>query len=94
MIDADTALRWGLITEKLLPDRLLESADQIGRTIAQRPPIAAETAKLNLGAAFTMTREEAIRYERDLQTICFATEDAVEGRRAFKEKRPATFRGR
>ena len=58
------------------------------------PPIAAETAKLNLGAAFTMTREEAIWYERDLQTICFATEDAAEGRRAFKEKRPAIFRGR
>lgn len=94
MIDADMALRWGLITEKLPPDLLLERADQIGRTIAQRPPIAAETAKLNLGAAFTMTREEAIRYERDLQTICFATEDAAEGRRAFKEKRPATFRGR
>jgi enoyl-CoA hydratase/carnithine racemase len=41
-----------------------------------------------------MTREEAIRYERDLQAICFATEDAAEGRRAFKEKRPATFQGR
>jgi len=83
-------LRWGLITEKLPSDRLLERADEIGITIAQRPPIAAETAKLNLGAAFTMTREEAIRYERDLQIICFA----AEGRRALKEKRPAIFRGR
>ena len=32
---------------------------------------------------------EAIRCERDLQTICFA----AEGRRALKEKRPAIFRG-
>ncbi len=33
-------------------------------------------------------------YERDLQTICFATEDAAEGRRAFAEKRTPVFRKR
>jgi enoyl-CoA hydratase/carnithine racemase len=38
-----------------------------------------------------MPQEQAIAYERDLQTICFATEDAAEGRRAFAEKRAAVF---
>jgi enoyl-CoA hydratase len=38
--------------------------------------------------------ETAIQYERDLQTICFATQDADEGRRAFKEKRTPVFEGR
>jgi enoyl-CoA hydratase len=38
--------------------------------------------------------ENAIQYERDLQTICFATEDAAEGRRAFTQKRQPHFRGR
>jgi hypothetical protein len=32
-----------------------------------------------------MPMEKAIEYEHDLQTICFATEDADEGRAAFKE---------
>ena len=41
-----------------------------------------------------MPAEMAIEYERDLQTICFATEDAREGRAAFKEKRPPAFRRR
>jgi 1,4-dihydroxy-2-naphthoyl-CoA synthase len=41
-----------------------------------------------------MNREDAIQYERDLQTICFSTEDAAEGRQAFKEKRKPNFRGR
>jgi len=54
--------------------------------ITARAPIAAETAKLNLRAAFSMPLDKAIEYERDLQTVCFATEDAAEGRQAFKEK--------
>ena len=69
-------------------------ARAIAETIAARAPIAAETAKLNLKAAFAMPQEKAIEYERDLQTICFATEDAAEGRAAFKEKRPPVFRRR
>ena len=40
-----------------------------------------------------MGLEAAVGYERDLQTICFATEDAAEGRAAFKERRPGVFRG-
>ena len=51
-------------------------------------------AKDNLRAAYELGREAAIRYERDLQTICFATEDAAEGRRAFAEKRTPVYRGR
>jgi enoyl-CoA hydratase len=41
-----------------------------------------------------MPLENAIRYERDLQTICFATQDAAEGRAAFAGKRTPHFRGR
>jgi enoyl-CoA hydratase len=41
-----------------------------------------------------MPLEQAIEYERDLQTICFATEDAKEGRAAFLEKRAPVFRRR
>ena len=73
---------------------LLTRARAIAATIASRAPIAAETAKLNLRAAFTMPLEQAIEYERDLQTICFATADAAEGRAAFKEKRAPVFRRR
>ncbi|MFC0807924.1 hypothetical protein ACFHWW_21035 [Ensifer sp. P24N7] len=36
------------------------------------------TAKANLKAAVSMPLEKAIEYERDLQTICFATEDGAE----------------
>ncbi len=93
-ISADKALAWGLISEIVESTQLQARAKQIAETIARRAPIAAETAKLNLKAAYAMPLEKAIEYERDLQTICFATEDAREGRAAFKQKRQATFRRR
>jgi enoyl-CoA hydratase len=94
MIDAERALGWGLVSEVLAPDALMPRAEELARTIASRAPIAAETAKLDLHAAFSMPLDKAIGYERDMQAICFATEDAQEGRAAFAEKRAPVFRRR
>lgn len=93
-ISAERALGWGLVSEVVSQAELMTRARALAKTIAARAPIAAETAKLNLKAAFSMPVEKAIEYERDLQTICFATADATEGRAAFKEKRPPVFRRR
>jgi len=93
-VDAETARQWGLVSEVVAPDALLARARVIAEVIASRAPIAAETAKLNLKAAYAMPYEKAVEYERDLQTICFATEDAAEGRAAFAEKRAPVFRRR
>lgn len=93
-VDAQTALAWGLVSRVVPRERLLDEAMTVATAIAARAPIAAETAKLNLRAAYGMSIEDAITYERDLQTICFATEDAAEGRAAFKEKRSPNFKRR
>jgi enoyl-CoA hydratase/carnithine racemase len=93
-IPAQQALAWGLVSEVTEPGALLARAVEIAHVIASRAPIAAETAKLNLRAAHAMPYEKAVEYERDLQTICFATDDAREGRAAFAEKRSPVFRRR
>ena len=93
-IDAATAERWGLVSRVVPQQTLMAEAMAIAKAIASRAPIAAETAKLNLRAAWALSIEDAITYERDLQAICFATEDAREGRAAFKEKRSPIFRRR
>ena len=93
-IDAVRALAWGLVSEVTEPDALMDRARALANIIASRAPIAAETAKRNLKAAFSMPLDEAMLYERDLQTICFATDDAREGRLAFQEKRPPLFKRR
>ncbi|WP_347304656.1 enoyl-CoA hydratase/isomerase family protein (plasmid) [Croceibacterium sp. TMG7-5b_MA50] len=94
MIDAGQALAWGLVSEVHDPAALLPRAQELARTVASRAPIAAEIGKLNLRAAFTMPWDKAVEYERELQAICFATEDAAEGRAAFAEKRAPVFRRR
>lgn len=94
MIDAGLARDWGIVSEVHAPSALMTRAMEVAATIASRAPIAAETAKLNLRAAHTMPWDKAIEYERDLQAICFATQDAAEGRAAFAERRDARFQRR
>lgn len=93
-IDAATAEKWGLVSRVVQQADLMAEAMRIAQAIAARAPIAAETAKLNLRAAWELSIANAISYERDLQAICFATEDAREGRAAFKEKRAPVFKRR
>lgn len=91
---ADQALAWGLVSEVTAPNALMTRATEIAGTISSRAPVAAETARLNLQAAYNMPLEKAVAYERDLQAICFGTEDAAEGRAAFAEKRAPDFKRR
>ncbi|MFG1704366.1 enoyl-CoA hydratase/isomerase family protein [Nonomuraea sp. M3C6] len=93
-VDAECALAWGLVTEVFPREELLPAALELAGKIAKRPPIAAQTAKANLRAAYSMPLDQAIQYERDLQTVCFATADAAEGRAAFAERREPVFEGR
>ncbi|MGP3911584.1 enoyl-CoA hydratase/isomerase family protein [Nonomuraea sp. 10N515B] len=93
-IDAARALAWGLVTDVFPREELLPAAVELAGRIAARPPIAAQTAKANLKAAYSMPLDQAIQYERDLQTVCFATADAAEGRAAFAARREPVFEGR
>jgi enoyl-CoA hydratase/carnithine racemase len=93
-IDAQRALAWGLVSEVLESDALRPRAIELAKTMARRPPIAVETAKANLAAAADMPRTAAVAYEREMQTISFATRDAAEGRAAFAERRDGIFEGR
>lgn len=93
-VDAQRALAWGLVSEVVPADEVISRAQQIAHTIAARPPIAAETAKATLRAAANLPQDQAIAYEREMQGIAFATDDAAEGRAAFAEKRDGIFRGR
>ncbi|MGO3704065.1 enoyl-CoA hydratase/isomerase family protein [Microbacterium gubbeenense] len=93
-IDAERALAWGLVSEVVPAEDVVTRAQRIADTIALRPPIAAESAKANLRAAWNLPQDQAMAYEREMQSIAFATDDAAEGRAAFAEKRDGVFNGR
>ena len=57
------------------------------------PPVAIRLAKHSLYANADLDLRASLQNETMAQNVCFETEDAAEGIRAFGEKRPPVFRG-
>ena len=93
-IDAETALRIGLITEIAPPDEVLAKALARIDVYAQRAPLALGYAKMAVNNGLQMGLEYALHYERQLTTTLFTTQDRKEGMAAFLEKRAPDFKGR
>ncbi len=94
LIDAQEALRLRLVEEVMAPDALMARAVAIAETIAAKSPVAVAAAKEATRAAVSLPLEEGLKLETALFQLCFASEDKIEGVRAFMEKRTPTFPGR
>jgi enoyl-CoA hydratase/carnithine racemase len=92
--DADMALEMGLVNQVAKKGRWLQEALELARTVAERPPIAARLAKQAVLAAEETALSVGLESERRLYELAMATEDRVEGMRAFLEKREPKFQGR
>ncbi|MGE0585207.1 MAG: enoyl-CoA hydratase/isomerase family protein [Flavobacteriaceae bacterium] len=94
LIDAEEALRLGIVSRLLEPEALMEAALDLARRIAAGPPVAIRLAKKNLRLnADASNLQEALDRETAAQNLCFDTQDAREGMKAFVEKREPVFRG-
>ncbi len=94
MVDAHEALRLGLVTRVVAPDRLDAEVDGIARRLADGPTFALGHSKRLLKASATSTIAEAVEAEAQAQALNFSSADSREAAKAFAEKRPATFTGR
>ncbi|QZH73792.1 MAG: enoyl-CoA hydratase/isomerase family protein [Erythrobacter sp.] len=94
MMDAAEAERAGLVSRVVPHADLLEEAIKAAEAIAAMPPMAAMVNKELVNAAFETTLAQGMLHERRLFQILTATEDRVEGMKAFVEKRPAAWKGR
>lgn len=93
-IDADEALRRGLVAEVVPDQRTLDRALELAQAIAANAPLAVRAARDAIDKAFEVPLTEGLAVERALFEELFETEDLAEGLAAFFEKRSPRFAGR
>lgn len=94
LIDAQEALRCGLVQEVVPEDKLEAAVLDLAQKAAKNAPIAVQLIKHLVRISESTTPDVGLAYENDLFAYCFTTEDAAEGQAAFKEKREPNFKGR
>jgi 2-(1,2-epoxy-1,2-dihydrophenyl)acetyl-CoA isomerase len=94
MIDADEALRIGLVNKVVDDTCLLEATMALARRIASMPRVALGYTKKNLAVAETGDFATSLDAEAFNQARCSQLEDHREAVQAFKEKRKPVFTGR
>ncbi|MCA9608378.1 MAG: enoyl-CoA hydratase/isomerase family protein, partial [Myxococcales bacterium] len=93
MIDAEEALRIGLVNAVHAPEELSGAVAKLAATIADMGPYAVAKAKDVLRDGEGLRLPEANGLEMEGFAACFGTEDQTEGMTAFLEKRAADFKG-
>ena len=92
MIDANTALQYGLVNYVVKQDELLSKVNAILEIINSKAPLAVAACIKTANAVYD---ETADGFDLEIKEFgnCFATEDMKEGTAAFLEKRKASFKG-
>ncbi|MEO5889281.1 MAG: enoyl-CoA hydratase-related protein [Ferruginibacter sp.] len=93
MVDANTALQYGLVNYVVTADELLNKTISILSVINTKAPLAIAACIQAVNAVFDETKN-GYATEIDSFGQSFATEDMTEGTTAFLEKRKANFKGK
>lgn len=92
-IDADYALRIGLVNELATSDNLLPRALNILKELTQLSPLAMQSIMTVIDEGYNLPLEQALALEAAHFGLCCNTKDKQEGVSAFLEKRKASFTG-
>lgn len=94
IVDAETALRYGIVSRLLPPGELMPSALELAQRIAEHPPMAVRFAKRAINRGMQTDLDSGLEYERYAAAMIMDSDDRKEGMRAFVEKRKPVFTGR
>ena len=92
-IDANEALRIGLVNKVVPLQNLLATAEDIGKIILTKAPPAIALAIKAINSNLEKPLNEGLKFEVELFSECFKTEDMKEGTKAFLEKRKPKWSG-
>ena len=92
-IDAETALRYGLVNRVAPADELRAVTEKLARRILVRGQIAVGIALESVLRGTETSMEEGLRIEADMFGLVASTQDMREGLNAFLEKRKPNFKG-
>lgn len=93
-INAERALKAGLINKIVPVEVYLEEAAKLAKDIAALSPISVQLAKESVNKSYEQNLQESLYFERKNFYMCFASEDQKEGMAAFVEKRKPEFKGK
>jgi enoyl-CoA hydratase len=93
VVEADEALRLGLVSRVIEPGRFLDEVLATASDVAATAPIAAKLTKIALSDGGHADFESALQWEALAQPVTLATADLQEGIAAAREKRAPEFRG-
>lgn len=93
-LNSSDALSLGLVSKVVPESELLASALATGKKIAANSTISVRMAKEAVNRAYESSLAEGLLFERRLFYASLATEDKLEGTKAFLERRPPFFQDR
>lgn len=93
-ISAAEAYRIGLVNHVVPAEELDATVAKMAGKIAARGPIALHMAKTAMNNGVQADLRTGLDIEARCFSLCFGTEDRLEGMKAFMEKRKAAFKGR
>ena len=93
VIDAATALEWGLVSRMVDAEALLPEAEALAAKIATMPPHALRHAKNLMRQGRSMSYDGALELAANTQALMHLTGDHMEGVDALIEKRAPVFKG-
>lgn len=94
MIDAKEAEKIGLVNKVVTHEELMSTAIELAKKIASKGQIAVRYSKIAINRGIETDIETGMEIERNLFSLCFATDDQKEGMTAFIEKRKPEFKNR